>query len=80
MGPLLRPGGPWFVTWGPDSFCGALALAAAGGHRGHGPTFGSRRGDHIVIWPHLWRETEEIITICLYNCPSRVRNFHVIGW
>ena len=28
MGPLLRPGGPWFVLREPGTFCGALILPA----------------------------------------------------
>ena len=31
LGPLLRPGGPWSVTWGPDSSCGGLIRLAGPG-------------------------------------------------
>ena len=32
LGPLLRPGGPWPVTWGPDSSCGGLIRLAGPWH------------------------------------------------
>ena len=48
-----------------------------GGHRGHGPTFGSWRWGHIVIWPHLWHEREKIKKISWHSRSSRVPDFHV---
>ena len=37
LGSLLRPGGPWSVTWGPDSLCGGLIRLAGPWHVLWGP-------------------------------------------
>ena len=36
-GRLIRPGGSWFVPWGPDSSCGAV-IRPVGSHSSCGDT------------------------------------------